>query len=248
MKLQSVRILGKPLHLIDTKQAKEYLQQEILQGEKQFVIAQNPEKVMKSLQDEELASIIENKATLLIADGVGLVIAGKILGLPPISRVTGVGLFEEMIKVANQEHKRIFLYGAKREVIEQAGEILQSCYPKLQLVGTQDGYIQDMEKLIQSIEDAKPDYLFVALGSPRQEKWIAKHLDQLPVQLVMGVGGTFDVLTGNVERAPVWMQRIGLEWFHRLLKQPSRAMRMTNLPKFLWQVIKSRQQSVIKSR
>ncbi|MBO8129073.1 MAG: WecB/TagA/CpsF family glycosyltransferase [Peptococcaceae bacterium] len=210
------------------------------EGIKQFVIAQNPEKIMKSLQDEELSAIMEKKATLLIADGVGLVIAGRILGLPPISRVTGVGLFEEMVKAANEEGKKVFLYGAAAQVVKKTGEILQQRYPNLRIVGTQDGYEKDMEKIITKIQQAKPDYLFVALGSPRQEKWIAKYFDRLPVQLAMGVGGTFDVLTGNVKRAPVLMQKIGLEWLYRLLKQPSRAKRMINLPKFLWRVIKAK--------
>lgn len=240
IELQRVRILGKPVNLVNMQQAVDYLREQINNGKKQFVIAQNPEKIMKSLQDEELSSIIENKATLLIADGVGLVVAGKILDLPPIPRVTGVGLFEEMVKVADQEGKKIFLYGAAPDVVQKAGEILQQRYPNLQVVGTQDGYEKDHEKIVRKIQQAEPDYLFVALGSPRQEKWIAKYLNQLPVQYVMGVGGTFDVLTGNVKRAPVWMQKLGLEWLHRLIKQPTRAGRMMNLPKFLWRVIKSR--------
>jgi N-acetylglucosaminyldiphosphoundecaprenol N-acetyl-beta-D-mannosaminyltransferase len=176
----------------------------------------------------------------LIADGIGLVVAGKVLGLPPIPRVTGVGLFEEMVKVANQDKKKIYLYGASPEVCEKAGNVLQTRYPELQVVGTQHGFEKDTSVIIQRIQDAQPDYLFVALGTPRQEKWIAQHLDVLPVQLVMGVGGTFDVLTGNVKRAPVFMQKLGLEWLHRLLKQPTRAGRMMNLPRFLLRVMKTR--------
>lgn len=240
MNPKKIKILDKPVHAINMQQATQYLKQKMNSGQKQFVIAQNPEKIMKSRTDEELSSILEEKATLLIADGVGLVIAGRILGLPPIPRVTGVGLFEEMIKVANQEKKRIFLYGASPEVNKKAGEILQQRNPNLQVVGTQDGFEKDTELIIQRIQEAKPDFLFVALGTPRQEKWIAQYLDQLPVQLVMGVGGSFDVLTGNVKRAPVWMQKLGIEWLHRLLKQPTRAGRMVNLPRFLWQVLKSR--------
>ena len=242
MERQRVRILGKPVDLMNMKEAVQYLKEQMKLGKKQFVIAQNPEKVMKAIEDEELSSIIEHTATLLIADGVGLVLAGKILGFPPISRVTGVGLFEEMVKVANEEQKRIFLYGAAPHVVEKAGEILQQRNPNLRIVGTMDGYEKDTEKIISKIQQAKPDYLFVALGTPRQEKWIASHINQLPVQLVMGVGGSFDVLTGNVKRAPVFMQKLGLEWLHRLLKQPSRAARMLNLPKFLVKVMKSKRQ------
>ncbi len=240
MELQKVRILNKPVHLCSMGIALEYLDQNIRIEKKQFVIAQNPEKIMKELKDEELASIIENQATLLIADGIGLVYAGRILGLPHISRVTGVGLFEELLEVADQEKKSVFLYGAKPEVINKAAETVKSRYPNLVLAGIQDGYEEDNEKIIQKIDEAKPDYLFVALGSPSQEKWISRYIDRLPVQLVMGVGGTFDVLTGNIRRAPVWMQKLGLEWLYRLIKQPSRIKRSINLPIFLWKVIKSR--------
>lgn len=240
MELQKVRILNKPVHIVNIEQAVQYLKQQTEQGNKQFVIAQNPEKIMKALEDQELSSIIEDKATLLIADGIGLVIAGKLLSLPPIPRVTGVGLFEEILKTADQERKSIFLYGAKPEVVAKAGEVIQDKYPNLVLAGTQDGYEQDIDVIINKIQNVKSDYLFVALGSPRQEKWIATYLDKLPVQLVMGVGGSLDVLTGQVKRAPVWMQKTGLEWFHRLITQPTRAKRMLNLPKFLLKVIRSR--------
>lgn len=240
MEVKEIRILNQPVHIITIEEAVQLLQQRMEKGQKQFIIAQNPEKIMKSKEDEELSFIIENKATLLIADGVGLVIAGRILGHPPIPRVTGVGLFDEMVSLANQEKKKIFLYGGSPEVNQKAAHILQQRYPHLLVAGRQDGFEQDSERVIHKIQEAQPDYLFVALGTPRQEKWIAQYLDQLPVQLVMGVGGTFDVLTGNVKRAPRWMQKLGIEWLHRLLKQPTRAGRMMNLPKFLWQVIKSR--------
>lgn len=240
IEVKEVRILNKPVHLINTQDAVQLLRQRMESGEKQFIIAQNPEKIMKSREDEELSSIIENKATLLIADGIGLVIAGRILRLPPITRVTGVGLFEEMVTLANQEKKKVFLYGASPEVNQKAAQILQKRYPDLLVAGRIDGFEQDTEHIIRKIQETQPDYLFVALGTPRQEKWIAEYLDQLPVQLVMGVGGSLDVLTGNVKRAPVWMQKLGIEWLHRLLKQPTRVGRMMNLPKFLWQVIKSR--------
>jgi N-acetylglucosaminyldiphosphoundecaprenol N-acetyl-beta-D-mannosaminyltransferase len=232
---QHVRILGKKVHLLN----KEAILQKIRQGErKQFIIAQNPEKVMKCLEDEELDQIIEHQATLLIADGIGIILAGKLKKQPPIPRVTGVDLFESLTKMAADEARSLFLYGASPEVNAQAVEVLKDRYPQLSIAGAIDGYEQDQQRIISAIQQAQPDFLFVALGTPRQEKWIAQHLDQLPVQLVMGVGGSFDVLTGNVKRAPEWMQRIGIEWLHRLLSQPTRAGRMLNLPRFLWRVLR----------
>lgn len=244
MELEKVRILGKPVHLVDMQQAVEYLRRhasgEEQPAEKQFVLAMNPEKIMKAREDAQLSGIIENRATLLIADGVGLVLAGKIRGLPPIPRVTGVGLFEELAGAAAEDGSRVFLYGAKEPVVEKAAEVLRQRYPGLVIAGIQHGYEKDTELITARIKEAQPDYLFVALGSPGQEKWIARHLDDLPVKVVMGVGGSFDVLTGNVKRAPEWFQKKGLEWLYRLVSQPTRAKRMLNLPKFLWLAIFSR--------
>lgn len=244
MELQKVRILGKPVHLIDTEQAVAYLRKfasaEEKKRKKQFVLAMNPEKIMKAREDVELSKIIENKATLLIADGVGLVLAGKIRGLPPISRVTGVGLFEKLIAAAAEDGCSVFLYGAKEAVVEKAAQVLQERYPGLKVAGTQHGYEKNEQLVAARIKEAQPDYLFVALGSPGQEKWIARHLNELPVKVVMGVGGTFDVMAGNVKRAPQWSQKYGLEWLYRLVKQPTRAKRMLNLPKFLLLAIFSR--------
>lgn len=241
MKLQSVRILGKPVHLVDMEQAVSYLCSQASTGNKQFVLAMNPEKIMKAREDDQLSRIIEKKATLLIADGVGLVLAGKIRGLPPIPRVTGVGLFEELVASAAQDARSIFLYGARESVVEKAAKVLKERYPGLSIAGVQHGYEKDEELVVSRIQEAKPDYLFVALGSPAQEKWISRNLKRLPVKLAMGVGGTFDVVAGNVKRAPEWAQKWGLEWLYRLVKQPSRAKRMLSLPKFMWLVLFSRE-------
>ena len=241
MELQKVHILGKPVHLVDMEQAVSYLRSQSAGGSKEFVLAMNPEKVMKAREDAELSRIIDRKATLLIADGVGLVLAGKIRGLPPIRRVTGVGLFQRLVQSAAEDDRSVFLYGAKKEVVEKAAQVLGQNYPGLRIVGTQDGYEKDQNLVFSKIKEAKPDYLFVALGSPAQEKWIAANLDRLPAKVFMGVGGTFDVVAGNVKRAPEWSQKTGLEWLYRLVTQPSRAKRMLNLPKFLFLAIFARE-------
>jgi len=245
MEFEKVRILGKPVHLVDMEQAVNYLRRhasgEEKRGKKQFVLAMNPEKIMKAREDSELSKIIEKKATLLIADGVGLVLAGKIRGLPAIPRVTGVGLFERLTAAAAEDGSSVFLYGAKEPVVEKAAEVLRQRHPGIKIAGIQHGYEKDTEAVAAKIKQAHPDYLFVALGSPGQEKWIGRHIDSLPVKVVMGVGGSFDVLAGNVKRAPEWCQKRGLEWLYRLVSQPTRAKRMLNLPKFLMLVIFSRQ-------
>lgn len=240
MEIKLVRILGKPVHLVDMEQAVAFLRQQAAYDSKQFVLAMNPEKIMKAREDSQLSNIIENKATLLIADGVGLVVAGKIRGLPPIPRVTGVGLFERLVEAAADDGRSVFLYGAAEPAVVKAAQVLKQRHPGLCIAGIQHGYEKDAELIVQRIKESQPDFLFVALGSPGQEKWIARHLDQLPVKVAMGVGGTFDVLAGNVKRAPEWAQKFGLEWLLRLLKQPTRVKRMLNLPKFLLLVIFTR--------
>lgn len=241
MEFQKVHILGKPFHIVNLEQAVSYLRDKVAADSKEFVLAVNPEKVMRAREDAELSRIMERKATLLIPDGVGLAVAGKIRGMPPIERVTGVGLFEELVQAAAEDGSSIFMYGAKEEVVEKAAEVLSQRHPKLNIAGIQNGYEKDNDLILSRIQEAKPDYLFVALGSPTQEKWIASNLNKLPVKVVMGVGGTFDVVAGNVKRAPEWAQKYGLEWLYRFVTQPSRGKRMLNLPKFLLLAIFARE-------
>jgi N-acetylglucosaminyldiphosphoundecaprenol N-acetyl-beta-D-mannosaminyltransferase len=240
MEPRKVRILDSPVHVTDRTRAVEYLARQIDRGVKQFVIAQNPEKLMWCLRDKELSNIGEHKATLLIPDGVGLAISRRILGLEPIPQLTGIGLFFELLALADVGRKRVFLYGSTPDVCVRAGKTVEGKYPGIALVGTQHGYEGNEALVLQRICRATPDFLFVALGSPKQEKWIAKHLDQLPILCAMGVGGSFDVLAGKVRRAPVFIQRAGLEWLYRLMMQPTRARRILALPSFLWMVLKSR--------
>lgn len=240
MEPRKVRILGRPVHVADLPRAMDYLATQIERGVKQFVIAQNPVKLMRCRADEELSDIVESKATLLVADGVGLVIAARLLGLGPIPRLTGIRLFGELLGLASARGKRVFLYGSAPDVCLRVAENVRRGYPGLEVAGTQHGYEHDHALVLRRIREAEPDFLFAALGTPRQEKWIARHLDELPLQCAMGVGGSFDVVAGAVRRAPIPMQRAGLEWLHRIVKQPSRARRMPILANFLWMVVKSR--------
>ncbi|GAB4242210.1 MAG: hypothetical protein Kow00129_00530 [Thermoleophilia bacterium] len=237
---ETVRILGKPAHVVSMSQAVSYLTEQVERGNKQFVVAQNPEKVMRALEDEELSEIMEQKATLLIPDGTGLVLAARVLGLAKMVRVTGVGLFDELLRAADQGRKRVFLFGAAPGVPEKVREELARRYPGIEVCGCRHGYEVDTEAVVEQISAVRPDYLFVALGSPRQEKWIAENLDRLQVGLAMGVGGSFDVLAGEVKRAPAWTQRLGLEWLYRLVTQPSRLRRQANLPRFAARVLRER--------
>lgn len=244
MKFERIHILEQPVDCCCLASAIDYLKAELLAGNKQFIIAQNPEKLLKEEVDRELADIVCKQATLLIADGVGLIYAARIQNLTEPMRLTGIELFTKLLELANQEDYTVFLYGAKQATLTKLQEQLNLSYPKLKLVGAIDGYSNspdEQKTLIANIQEQKPDFLFVALGSPAQEKWIAKHLPELPVKLAMGVGGSFDVLAGNVKRAPLWMQKLGLEWLYRVIKEPSRLARTRKLPIFLSKVYREKQ-------
>lgn len=205
--------------------------------EKAMIVAINPEKVMKASKDKELFELL-NRAEFQIPDGVGIVVASKLKKGKINQRVTGIDLMVRICQEAANQHKSIFLYGAKPGVAVEAKAELERRYPTINIVGVLDGYEKDQLLIQTTINDAKPDILFVAMGSPRQENWIESNRNVLYPFVYQGVGGSFDVLAGNIERAPEAFQKAGLEWFYRLLKEPSRIKRQMDLPKFLFKMIK----------
>lgn len=203
---------------------------------KSTIIAVNPEKVMTAGKDESIKSLI-NEATYQIPDGVGILIASKLKGGHIHSRVTGVDMMERLLKFAADEGKKVFMYGAKEEVVTKAKENIEKTFPAIQITGYSNGYNKDQEALVNAINQSKADIIFVALGSPRQELWIRDHLDKVGVKVFQGVGGSFDVFAGNVKRAPLFFRKLGLEWFYRLMSDPKRFKRQLALPKFLLKVL-----------
>lgn len=206
---------------------------------KSLIVAINPEKLMKAKDDPALKALL-NRAEFQIPDGIGVIIASKIQKGNITSRVTGVDMMDRIVREAARTSKSIFLYGAKPGVAEAAAAKLIDTYPDLKVAGTQDGYEKDTSKVIAKINAAQPDILFVAMGSPKQELWIEEHRDNLHPILYQGVGGSFDVLAGNIKRAPAAFQKAGAEWLYRLLLEPSRIKRQMNLPKFLFEIIRSK--------
>lgn len=204
---------------------------------KSLVVAINPEKLMKAKDDPELKALL-NRAEFQIPDGIGVIIASKLRKGNITSRVTGVDMMDRIVREAAKTGKSIFLYGAKPGVAEAAARKLTDTYPNLQVAGTLDGYEQDTQKVLNAINEAKPEILFVAMGSPKQELWIEQHRDNLYPTLYQGVGGSFDVLAGNIKRAPAAFQKVGAEWLYRLILEPSRIKRQMNLPKFLFEIIR----------
>ena len=221
---------------VDMEKALEEIDTIIESKEPSFVVAINPEKIMKAEKDEKLLGLL-NRAAIQIPDGVGVVIASKLKGGNIRTRVTGIDLMYGICGNAAKKGHKVYLLGAKPGVAEQAGGILKERYKGLNIVGICDGYFKDENEAIKDILLNAPDILFVAMGSPKQEYWITEHMKTLKVPLLMGVGGSFDVTCGNIKRAPEWMCRLGLEWLYRLAKEPWRYKRMIVLPQFLFKVI-----------
>jgi N-acetylglucosaminyldiphosphoundecaprenol N-acetyl-beta-D-mannosaminyltransferase len=236
-----VNLLGVPVAAVTMDEALDILERFIPERRTHLVVTSDASALVRAQEDEEFRSIVQ-RADLVTPDGIGVVWSARLLGLPVYERVPGVELMAKLCERAAQKGWRVFLLGAKPGVAEMAARNLQARYPGLQIVGTHHGYFSPDEepKVIAQIRAAQPDILFVAFGIPKQEKWIAKHADELQVPLCIGVGGSFDVHAGIVQRAPEWVQRLCLEWLYRTLKDPKRRLpRLLAIPKLLWLVAKT---------
>lgn len=209
-------------------------------GRVHTVFAANPEKNFSVPKDPMLYSLFR-EADLLLPDGIGMVLAARLLHRAKLERVPGCEFMERCCAFAAQNGYPIFLYGAKEEVNAKAASELVRKYPGLVIAGRQDGYLPEerMGELVERINASGARFLFLALGSPRQEKWVAKYGRQLTtVSVCQGIGGTLDVIAGTVQRAPQAWCRLGLEWLYRLLAEPKRIGRQKALPVFAWLVAK----------
>lgn len=234
--METISILGVPFLNITQQDFITLLDSRIDQKKKTFVITANPEVVMTANENEDVMRYI-HKATYICADGIGIVKAAKLLGQPIKERVTGYDTMMGLLQLGNQKKYKIYLLGAKNETVNKAVENIHRDFPNIEVVGYHDGYFDWQKNTIaEEIRQLQPDIVFVALGVPRQEKWITEHLEEFSHGLFIGVGGSFDVIAGTVKRAPKFWQNIHLEWFYRLLKQPSRFGRMLSIPRFMIKV------------
>ena len=194
-----------------------------------YVVTPNPEFILAAEKDGEFLRVL-NEADLALADGIGVVYSAKIQGTPLKGRVTGIEFASDMLACLNERGGRLYLLGAKPGVAEEAGRRILEQYPGIVLCGTQDGYFKDEEAVLLTVAAARPDLLFVCLGAPKQEKWMARWGRHTGARMAIGLGGALDVFAGRVERAPESWQKLGLEWVYRLKKEPRRAGRMARLP------------------
>jgi N-acetylglucosaminyldiphosphoundecaprenol N-acetyl-beta-D-mannosaminyltransferase len=234
-----VKILGVPVHPLTMNESVAVLEEKLQKKEQAFVVTANAEIIMMCQQDKEYNNIVSEQADLVLPDGAGAVWAGRYLGNEVPERVAGFDLYNQLLKLSADKGYKAYFVGGAPGVAEAAKNKAEELYPGVQIVGCRNGYFTEAEEeaIIKEINDAAPDMLFVALGAPKQEKWLVKYRNQLKPRVLMGIGGSFDVLAGKMERAPKWMQEASLEWAFRLYKQPSRFMRMLALPKFVLKVI-----------
>ena len=197
-----------------------------------YMVTPNPEIVMAAWDDPKVSKAIEN-ADLVIPDGVGVMQAARILGTPLREHMPGIDAATEIIKRLASRGGSVFLYGARPGVAEKAAERMKQRFPELVICGTNDGYGNDDGAVVSKINAAKPDFVMVCLGVPKQELWMAKHAAKLDAGLMAGLGGTIDVFSGQVKRAPLIWQKLKLEWLYRCFEEPKRFRKIKRIPQFI---------------
>ncbi len=235
-----IRILGVDIDNINIDEAGEKTKELVEKSNKscKMIVAPNVEFIMTAQKDEEFFQILK-KADFATPDSIGVMIGGKLQKKPFKQRIPGQAYFRKVLEVGEKEGWSFYLLGGKGDVPKLAVENIKKIYPKLNIVGYHEGFFEtdSEESVIKQINELKPNVLFVAMGAPIQEKWIAKHQSELNVDVAAGQGGTFDYEAGRIKRAPVFFQKLGIEWFWRLILQPSRIFRMIVLPIYLLKII-----------
>lgn len=217
------RILNTYVNALSMDETVSYVEKIINSGIPTQHVVINASKVNLMRKDPELRKIV-NSCPLINADGASIIWAAKKLGVPIKERVTGIDLFLHLVELANKKGYKIYLFGAKQEVVAKVKTIFETQYPNIQIVGYRNGYFTDDDEpgIVKNMRDSKADMMFVAFSSPKKEYWVNKYLHDINIPFVMGVGGSFDVVAGVTDRAPKWMQDRGLEWFYRFIQEPKR--------------------------
>lgn len=230
-----------PVDKLDTNQTIREIEKSIRQKKTCQHVVVNVSKFMEMRKDVHLKKIIED-CQIINADGMPLVWASRLLGNPLPERVAGVDLFQELIRVCSEKGYRPFFFGAREWVVKTVVENFKAKYPDLDVAGYRNGYYakEDEQAIAEMIRDSKADMLFVGFSSPMKEKFLNKWIPVMKVPFSMGVGGSFDIVAGKTKRAPLWMQKTGLEWFYRVIQEPRRMWKRyarTN-PAFVWIVFR----------
>ena len=215
------------------------LKENLIKEKRTFIVTANPEAFMFGEKDKNVESLLLDDDTTVVADGIGIVKAAKILNINIPERIPGVDIAEQLMIMGNELSKSIFILGSKQEVLDEMCKVLNEKYPNLKIAGTINGYVDDKDAVFDQIKTLSPDIVLVALGIPAQEKLIYKHLKDFNKGIFVGVGGSIDVLSGTKQRAPKFFINNNLEWLYRIIKEPSRIKRFYNSNvKFLFKAYK----------
>lgn len=215
------------------------LKNNLKKDKKTFIITANPEIIMYSESDQEINKMFQDKSVSIVPDGIAVVKASRMVGNDVKERITGVDIAEKLFEYCNEFNKSLYLFGAKQEVIDAIKIVLKEKYPNVKLVGATNGYVKDKDAIMKKIVKLEPDVVMVALGVPAQEKLIYKYLDKFKKGIFIGVGGSFDVLSGTKKRAPKIFIKTNTEWLYRIICEPKRLKRFwNNNIKFIFKVRK----------
>lgn len=244
----TVSLYGVPFSKMNMKETVDYLTRSIEERQSRRVVTGNPIMLMAGLENESFHRTLAT-ADLVVPDGAGVVWAAGKVGEPVQERVTGFDLMHELLREGNVRGWKVYLLGTTREIISAAHDNLKRQFPGVRFVGYRDGYFTDKEddSVVSAIREAGPDLLFVARSLMTQEPWLARYQHLLQVPVMMGVGGSFDVVAGKLKRAPLLFRKMRLEWLYRLLQEPSRYKRMLVLPRFALKVMRDGE-NVLKPR
>lgn len=233
---EKISIYGVGYNNVTLDEAAALCEELMLEEKNHMVVTPNAEIGYMASKDIKLARIL-NRADVVVADGVGVVYASRIYRTPVKAKVPGVELGVKILENAAKSGKGVFFLGAKPGVGDMAAAKISEKIPGINFVGIRDGYFKSDEEVINEINASGAEILFVCLGAPKQEFWMAENFDKLNCRLMLGLGGSLDSYAGTVKRAPKIFIKLGLEWFYRLLKEPKRFGRMLALPKYMFAVI-----------
>lgn len=194
-------------------------------NKKKFIITVNPEIIMKSYKNIEIKEMLLNDNNILVPDGISIIKKAKQYNINIKERITGVDISSKALEICNKNKKSIYLFGSKKEVLDKLIININQKYPNINIVGFSDGYVEDKDKNMQEIISLSPDLILIALGVPNQELLINKYIEKAKKGVFIGVGGTFDVLSGCKKRAPKLFIKLNLEWLYRIICEPTRLKR-----------------------
>lgn len=222
-----------------TKNFLNIIQNKIKNQEKMFIVTANPETFMYGTKNKEFNQLLCDEQTTIVCDGSAIKVVGNMLGYKIKERITGIDVAQLLLDIANEKKLSIYLFGAQEEVIEKLNSVIQEKYPEAHVVGYSNGYVAKKDQVFQEIKKLNPDIVMVALGIPAQEKLIYKHLNDFKKGIFIGVGGSFDCLSGIKKRAPKIFSKLYLEWLYRIILEPRRLKRFwDNNVKFIFKAFK----------